>query len=85
MEICDSIRDWLSDFSLSNKMMSVTELAPEPWIVVGYFCMVTKKATRAVYFAQRVCATLKKSQKKLMHLSRSLVPQLVSEHAAVLA
>ncbi|XP_064613302.1 anaphase-promoting complex subunit 7-like [Liolophura sinensis] len=59
--------------SLSNKMMSVTELAPEPWIVVGYFCMVTKKATRAVYFAQRAYAKDSRNIEALLLKGSALV------------
>jgi anaphase-promoting complex subunit 7 len=41
--------------NLSSHIVTITENAPEPWIALGYYSMVTKKGTRAVYFAQKVC------------------------------
>ena len=35
--------------------MAVSEQVAEPWVAMGYYCLSTKKATRAVYFAQKVC------------------------------
>ena len=40
--------------SLALQMMSVSEDAAQPWVAMGYLCLDTKKATRAVYFAQKV-------------------------------
>ena len=34
--------------------MSVTELAPEPWVCMAYMCLSTKKTAKGVYFAQKV-------------------------------
>ena len=34
--------------------MQVSENSPEPWVAMGYYCMATRKGTRAVYFAQKV-------------------------------
>ncbi|CAH1801460.1 unnamed protein product [Owenia fusiformis] len=39
--------------SLSSTLMHTTEFAPEPWVAMGYYCLATKKGTRAVYFAQK--------------------------------
>ncbi|XP_013384483.1 anaphase-promoting complex subunit 7 [Lingula anatina] len=39
--------------SLGNQLMSVSEQAPQPWVAIGYFCLLTEKRTRAVYFAQK--------------------------------
>ncbi|KAL3857415.1 hypothetical protein ACJMK2_012089 [Sinanodonta woodiana] len=38
---------------LAQQLMSVSEHASEPWIAMGYLSLVTKKAVRAVYFAQK--------------------------------
>lgn len=38
---------------LTTSLMSITDQAPEPWVAVGYYCLATKKVTRAVYFAQK--------------------------------
>ncbi|XP_060074596.1 anaphase-promoting complex subunit 7-like [Ylistrum balloti] len=40
---------------LSQRLMKITEYAPESWISMGYFSMVTHKEsrTRTVYFAQK--------------------------------
>lgn len=37
---------------LVSQLMAATEVAPEPWVAMGYFVMETK-AIRAVYFAQK--------------------------------
>ncbi len=39
---------------MASELMNITEQAAEPWVAMGYFCLSTKKATRAVYFAQKV-------------------------------
>ncbi|KAK2170518.1 hypothetical protein LSH36_2g01059 [Paralvinella palmiformis] len=39
--------------SLSTKLMAVSENSAESWITMGYFCMATRKAARAVYFGQK--------------------------------
>ncbi|XP_064618636.1 anaphase-promoting complex subunit 7-like [Lineus longissimus] len=39
--------------NLSSHLVTITENAPEPWIALGYYSMITKKGTRAVYFAQK--------------------------------
>ena len=38
--------------------MAVSEQVAEPWVAMGYYCLSTKKATRAVYFAQKVSTFL---------------------------
>ncbi|KAL5016106.1 hypothetical protein ScPMuIL_005695 [Solemya velum] len=38
---------------LAHTLMGMTEQSPEPWIAIGYYSLVTRKATRAVYFAQK--------------------------------
>ncbi|XP_076364183.1 anaphase-promoting complex subunit 7 isoform X2 [Tachypleus tridentatus] len=41
--------------NLSSQLLSVSDVAPEPWIAMAYFCHATKKGTRGVYFAQKAC------------------------------
>lgn len=41
-------------FSLATRLISVNESVPEPWIVMGYFCLAVKKGTKALNFAQKV-------------------------------
>ena len=43
---------------LASQLVSVTDVAPEPWVALGYFCMATRKTTRAVYFAKKVATSL---------------------------
>ena len=38
----------------ASKLMGVTETEPESWVAMGYYCLASRKATRAVYFAQKV-------------------------------
>lgn len=38
---------------LSQQLMKVTEDSPEPWIAIGYYSLITRKANRAVYFAHK--------------------------------
>ena len=33
---------------LANRLMSVTEEAPEPWIAMGYWCYANKKGYKAM-------------------------------------
>ncbi|GBM27807.1 hypothetical protein AVEN_31480-1, partial [Araneus ventricosus] len=40
--------------SLATRLISVNENVPEPWIVMGYFCLAVKKGTKALNFAQKV-------------------------------
>ena len=40
---------------MASELMAVSEQVAEPWVAMGYYCLSTKKATRAVYFAQKVC------------------------------
>jgi hypothetical protein len=37
--------------------MKVTDKAPESWISIGYYSLISRKIarTRTVYFAQKVC------------------------------
>lgn len=35
-------------------LVEVSENASEPWVVMGYFSLKSKKLPRAVYFAQKV-------------------------------
>ncbi|XP_070572262.1 anaphase-promoting complex subunit 7-like [Ptychodera flava] len=39
--------------SLASLLMAISESKPEPWVAMGYYCAVTKKPTRAIYFAQK--------------------------------
>ncbi|CAL1287882.1 unnamed protein product [Larinioides sclopetarius] len=39
--------------SLATRLISVNENVPEPWIVMGYFCLAVKKGTKALNFAQK--------------------------------
>ena len=39
---------------MASELMAVSEQVAEPWVAMGYYCLSTKKATRAVYFAQKV-------------------------------
>ena len=41
-------------FRMVSELMAVSEQVAEPWVAMGYYCLSTKKATRAVYFAQKV-------------------------------
>ena len=34
--------------------MQITELSPEPWVAMGYYCLATNRASRSVFFAQKV-------------------------------
>jgi hypothetical protein len=44
-------------FRLSEQLMKVTDKAPESWISIGYYSLISRKIarTRTVYFAQKVC------------------------------
>ncbi|XP_014664245.1 PREDICTED: anaphase-promoting complex subunit 7-like [Priapulus caudatus] len=50
----------------ANHMMMLTEQAVEPWIAMAHFCMATKKATRAVYFAQKAYTIDSRSMEALL-------------------
>ncbi len=41
--------------NLATRLMSVTEEQPQPWVAMGYFCHLTKKSPKAVYFAHKAC------------------------------
>ena len=51
---------------LANKLMNVTEEAPEPWIAMGYYCYANKKGTKAMYFGQKACMVQSKSVEALL-------------------
>ena len=41
--------------SLASRLMAVSEEQPQPWVALGYYCHLTKKSPRAVYFAHKAC------------------------------
>lgn len=41
--------------NLATRLMGVTEEQPQPWVAMGYFCHLTKKSPKAVYFAHKAC------------------------------
>merc|ERR1719445_662728 len=41
--------------NLATRLMGITEEQPEPWVAMGYFCHLTKKSQKAVYFAHKAC------------------------------
>ena len=43
---------------LSTSLMQITELSPEPWVAMGYYCLATNRASRSVFFAQKVIYSL---------------------------
>ena len=51
---------------LATRLMSVSEDAPEPWVAMGYYCFLTKKGSRAVYFAHRACMLANRSVEALI-------------------
>lgn len=40
---------------LATRLMGVSEEQPQPWIAMGYYCHLSKKSPRAVYFAHKAC------------------------------
>ena len=41
--------------NLATRLMGITEEQPQPWVAMGYFCHLTKKSPKAVYFAHKAC------------------------------
>ena len=41
--------------SLATRLMGVSEEQPQPWVAMGYYCHLSKKSPRAVYFAHKAC------------------------------
>jgi len=39
---------------LAVSLVDVSEMAPEPWVAMGYFSLNSKRFPRAVYFGQKV-------------------------------
>lgn len=42
---------------LAMSTTAVTETAPQPWITMGYYCQLSKRTTKAIYFAHKVSKT----------------------------
>ena len=64
---------------LAAKLLSVTENAPEPWIVMGYYCYVNKKGTKATYFGQKALQLNSRSVEALL-LKANLLLDLKKLH-----
>jgi len=41
--------------SLATRLMGMSEEQPQPWVALGYYCHLTKKSQKAVYFAHKAC------------------------------
>jgi len=41
--------------SLATRLMGLSEEQPQSWVAMGYYCHLSKKSPRAVYFAHKAC------------------------------
>ncbi|XP_074641940.1 anaphase-promoting complex subunit 7-like isoform X2 [Tubulanus polymorphus] len=69
--------------NLSSHLIAVNDQAPEPWIALGFFCMATRKTTRAVYFAQKAF-TLDNSNEQALLLKGHGLLELKRTQEAIL-
>jgi anaphase-promoting complex subunit 7 len=44
----------------------VSEESPEPWIAMGYYCYVSKKGNRSLFFAHKACMLDRRSVEALL-------------------
>ncbi|XP_076029628.1 anaphase-promoting complex subunit 7 [Oratosquilla oratoria] len=69
--------------ALSMAATSVTDSAPQPWITIGYYCHLTKRPTKAIYFAHKACSINPRSVEGLL-LKGTLLLELKKLQEAVM-
>ncbi|MCL4128632.1 UNVERIFIED_CONTAM: hypothetical protein GTU68_007736 [Idotea baltica] len=69
--------------ALAIDATSITDSAPQPWIAVGYYCQLTKRTTKAIYFAHKACSINPRSVEGLL-LKGSLLLELKKLQEAVM-
>ncbi|CAL4082270.1 unnamed protein product [Meganyctiphanes norvegica] len=69
--------------ALATTVTAVTDSAPEPWITMGYYCHLTKRITKAIYFAHKACSINPRSVEGLL-LKGSLLLELKKLQEAVM-
>jgi len=62
------VLDWFV-FRLAKDLIHVTQLKAEPWIAMAYFCNLTNRKPKAVYFAQKVIFSLSNWSKFIFNLN----------------
>lgn len=68
---------------LAMTTTSVTDTAPQPWITMGYYCQLSKRATKAIYFAHKACSINPRSVEGLL-LKGTLLLELKKLQEAVM-
>lgn len=68
---------------LAMAATSVTDSAPQPWIIMGYYCQLSKRTTKAIYFAHKACSINPRSVEGLL-LKGTLLLELKKLQEAVM-
>lgn len=68
---------------LAMSTTAVTDTAPQPWITMGYYCQLSKKTTKAIYFAHKACSINPRSVEGLL-LKGTLLLELKKLQEAVM-
>lgn len=58
---------------LAIRLMAVSEDQPQSWVALGYFCHLSKKSPRAVYFAHKACLLDSRNVEALLLKGRVLL------------
>ena len=58
--------------NLAVRLMNLSEDHPQPWVAMGYFCHLSKKSPKSVYFAHKACTLDSRNEEALLLKGRVL-------------